>query len=155
VLELSTGEEVGSLIDQVGGGDEVNYNPGENEFVVSANLGGVAAGAGANPSNPTVLGVISAESGDWINNAPPATPASGATMGTGGVATSGRAGNLAALGSNKHVFVVVRQSTAPATDICGFFGATDFGCVAVFGPTGPGDKDKGKDHDNDHHDDGR
>jgi hypothetical protein len=149
VIDVSTEEEVGSGIDQVGGGDEVNYNPGENEFVVSANVDGVTAG----PGNPLVLGVINAESGNWINNAPPATPApTSTTLGTGGLATSGRAGNLAALGSNKRVFVIVHPATAPATDICGGFGGVDYGCVAVFVPTGPGDKD---DHesDNDHHDD--
>jgi hypothetical protein len=95
--------------------------------------------------------VINADSGDWIKNAPPATPAtSSTTLGTGGLATSGRAGNLAALGSNKHVFVVVHPATAPATDVCGVFGtttttttATDFGCVAVFGPVDTDDSNKG------------
>jgi hypothetical protein len=158
VIDVSTGEALGSLIDEVVGGDEVNYNPGENEFVVAANLDGVSSGAGTNPSNPIVLGVINAESGDWIQNAPPSTPASGATMGTGGLVTSGRAGNLAALGSNKHVFVVVHPATAPVTDICGVFGATDFGCVAVFSPIdNDQDRDSGDHHDNDgqdndHHD---
>ena len=147
VLDVATGHEVGDGINEVGGGDEVNYNPGENEFVVSSSLDGVTAG----PGNPTVLGVINANSGDWIENGPPATPAtSSTTLGTGGLATSGRAGNLAALGSNKHVFVVVHPATAPATDVCGVFGtttttttATDFGCVAVFGPVDTDDSNKG------------
>jgi hypothetical protein len=148
---VSTGESLGSLIDQVGGGDEVNYNPGENEFDISASFDGVSNG----PGNPVVLGVINGESGDWIQDAPAATAApNSTTLGTGGLATTGRAANLAALGSNKRVFVIVHPATAAgATDICGVFGATDFGCVAVFGPTGPGDKD---DHDRDrdhHHDD--
>ena len=139
VIDVATGNEVGPGINQVGGGDEVNYNPGENEFVVSSSVDGVTAG----PGNPTVLGVINANNGEWIQNAPPATPAtSSTTLGTGGLATSGRAGNLAALGSNNHVFVVVHPATAPATDICGTFGTTDYGCVAVFGAV-----------DNDHHDD--
>ena len=125
----------------------MNYNPGENEFVISAALDGVSNG----PGNPVLLGVINGESGDWINNAPPATAApTSTTLGTGGSATTGRAANLAALGSNKRVFVIVHPATAAgASDICGVFGATDFGCVAVFGPTGHGDKDKGKDHDKD------
>jgi hypothetical protein len=152
VIEVSTGGEVGSGINEIGGGDEVNYNPGENEFVISANLDGVSAG----PGNPTVLGVISAESGDWINNAPPSTAApNSTTLGKGGLATTGRAGNLAALGSNKRVFVIVHPATAAgSTDICGVFGTTDFGCVAVFGPTGPGDKDD-RDRDRDNHDNDR
>jgi hypothetical protein len=160
VIDVSTGESLGSLIDQVGGGDEVNYNPGENEFNISAALNGVSNG----PGNPVLLGVINGESGDWINNAPPATAApTSTTLGTGGLATTGRAANLAALGSNKRVFVIVHPATAAgASDICGSFGGTDFGCVAVFGPTGPGDRDDNDrdhhdndHHDNDHHDDDR
>jgi hypothetical protein len=147
VLDVATGHEVGDGINEVGGGDEVNYNPGENEFVVSSSLDGVTAG----PGNPTVLGVINANSGDWIENVPPATAATSSTaLGTGGLATSGRAGNLAAFGGNKHVFVVVHPAAAPATDVCGFFGtttttttATDFGCVAVFGPVLTDDDHKG------------
>jgi hypothetical protein len=152
VLDVATGHEVGPGINEVGGGDEVNYNPGENEFVVSSSLDGVTAG----PGNPIVLGVINADSGDWIENAPPATPAtSSTTLGTGGLATSGRAGNPAAFGGNKHVFVVVHPAAPPATDVCGFFGtttttttATDFGCVAVFGPVRAAD-DNDNDDDND------
>lgn len=138
ILDVASEHELGAGINQVGGGDEVNYNPGENEFVVSANAEGVS-------TNPTVLGVINGKSGDWIQNAP-----------ANGLASTGRAGNLAALGSNNHVFVVVHPAPPPATDICGFFGttttttkATDFGCVAVFGAV---DNDADH-HDNDHHDD--
>jgi hypothetical protein len=150
VLDVTTGHELGAGINQVGGGDELNYNPGENEFVVSANVDGVS-------TNPTVLGVINGKTGDWIQNA----PANGLT--NNGEAGKGRirAGNLAALGSNNHVFVVVHPATAPATDICGFFGtntktttATDFGCVAVFGAVDNDAEHHDNDHrDNDHHDD--
>ncbi len=127
VIDLITQSEVGAGINQVGGGDEVNYNPGNNQFVVSSNVDGVS-------TNPDVLGVINGRTGDWVENAPPATPGVGGALGTGGLATTGRAGNLAALGENNHVFVIVHPATAPATDICGSFGTVDYGCVAVFGP---------------------
>lgn len=134
VIDVATGEEIGPGINQVGGGDEVNYNPGDNAFIVSSNVEG-------NSVNPLVLGVIDADSGDWIENAPPATAATATTPGTGGLASSGsttttiRAGNLAAWGGNSHVFVVVHPAPATGTDVCGKFGTVDYGCVAVFGPT--------------------
>jgi hypothetical protein len=126
----------------VGGGDEVNYNPGDNRFVVAANISGVA-------TNPIVLGVVDADSGEWLQNAP--LP--------GGLAASGRAGNPAALGSNNHEFVIVKPAKG-VSDICGFFTPppvapavvgtpVDFGCVAVFGPAGHRDRD---DKDGDHKD---
>ena len=127
VIDIDTGTEIGPGIHEVGGGDEVNQNPGNNTFIVTSNLDAVSA-------NPIVLGVIDADSGTWIENDPPATPAVGATPGSGGLATSGRGGNLAAWGRNSHVFVVVHPATPPGTDVCGFFGAVDYGCVAVFGP---------------------
>jgi hypothetical protein len=138
VIDVATGEEVGAGVDEVGGGDEVNYNPGENEFVVASNVDG-------NSSNPIVLSAINAESGDFINSAP-----------AGGLSSSGRAGNPAGLGSVNRDFVIVHPATAPATDICPVFVIStsplmvkDFGCIAVFGPVGPGDKDdKGQNHDN-------
>jgi hypothetical protein len=129
VVDVLTGNEVGPGINQVGGGDEVNYNPGDNRFIVSSNVEG-------NSTYPTVLGVINAETGDWLQNLPPATLPSGMTPGSGGLATSGRAGNLAAFEENNHVFVIVHPAASPATDICGTFGGVDYGCVAVFGPTG-------------------
>lgn len=138
VIDVATGNEIGVGINQVGGGDEVNYNPGDNTFILSSEVDGEGY-------NPIVLGVIDANSGDWIENAPPATPLSGTTAGSGGLASTGsnstavtiRAGNLAAWGGNSHVFVVVHPAPSTGTDICGKFGTVDYGCVAVFGPTQP------------------
>ena len=131
VIDLNTQTELGAGINEVGGGDQVNYDPGNNRFIVSSNVEGIS-------TNPTVLAVINAQTGNWLQNLPAATPPAlgspAGALGTGGLSTTGRAGNLAALGENNHVFVVVHPATPPATDICGLFGTTDYGCVAVFGP---------------------
>jgi hypothetical protein len=57
VIDVATGNIIGTTITEVGGGDEVNYNPGDNRFVVAANISGVA-------TNPIVLGVVDADSGE-------------------------------------------------------------------------------------------
>jgi hypothetical protein len=129
VIDISTGDEVGPGIDQVGGGDEVNYNPGDNRFIVSSTVEGIS-------TNPGVLGVINADNGDWLQNTPSATPPQI------GLKAKGGSGNLAALGENNHVFVIVKP-TAGVADVCPTVGVTvgavttqtDYGCVAVFGPT--------------------
>ncbi len=123
VIDLH-GSEIGPGITQVGGGDEVNYNPGDGRFIVSSNIGG-------NSANPVVLGVISAESGRWLQNLPPAGPQPGSI----------RAGNLAAFGENNHVFVIVHPPAAaisPPADptVCASYGWVNTGCVAVFTHTG-------------------
>ena len=154
VLDLNTGDEVGPGITQVGGGDEVNYDPGDKVFIVAANVDGVS-------TYPQILGVIDAETGIWLQNLPSSTLPPSPTVppdGTGGLATTGRTGNLAALGENDHVFVKVTAATADgASDICGTFGGAatgttaytytplvDQGCIAVFGPT---DEEHGEDRD--------
>ena len=124
VIDLHGGE-IGPGITQVGGGDEVNYNPGDGRFIVSSNVAG-------NSANPVVLGVISAESGGWLQNVP---------LPNGLQPGSIRAGNLAAFGENNHVFVIVHPPTAaepppPDPTVCASFGWVNTGCVAVFTHTG-------------------
>jgi len=143
VIDVSTGNEIGPGINQVGGGDEVYYNPGDNRFLVSSTVDGVTTASGTTTpvGDPAVLGVINADNGDWLQNVPPATAG---TPGTGGLTNSGKAaGNLAAFGEDNHVFVIVKPQ-APATTVCtpvavagtgGTTTLTDYGCVAVFGPT--------------------
>lgn len=124
VIDLH-GAEIGPGVTQVGGGDEVNFNPGDGNFVVSSNIDG-------NSANPVVLGVIDSESGRWLQNVP---------LPNGLQPGSIRAGNLAAFGENSHVFVIVHPPTAavpppPDPTVCASFGWINTGCVAVFSHTG-------------------
>jgi hypothetical protein len=139
VIDLH-GAQIGPGITQVGGGDEVNFNPGDGNFVVSSNIDG-------NSANPVVLGVIDSESGRWLQNVP---------LPNGLQPGSIRAGNLAAFGENSHVFVVVHPPSAiPPADptVCATFGWSGTGCVAVFAHTDEeanehrgGDRDDHWDH---------
>jgi hypothetical protein len=127
VLDLD-GPEIGPGITQVGGGDEVNYNPGDGNFVVSSNIDG-------DPNQPILLGVIDADSGRWRQNTPLPN----------GLQPGGGRGNLAAFGENSHVFVVVRAPSAPPdTTACASLGFVNTGCVAVFAHTGE-ERDEGRD----------
>jgi hypothetical protein len=114
VIDLH-GAEIGPGVTQVGGGDEVNFNPGDGNFVVASNIDGKS-------TNPVVLGVIDSESGRWLQNVP---------LPNGLQPAGDRAGNLAAFGENNHVFVVVHPATPPATDVCAAAGWGTQGCVAV------------------------
>jgi hypothetical protein len=132
VIDLR-GSQIGPGITNVGGGDEVNSNPGDGTFIVSSNIDGVS-------TNPVVLGVIDADSGRWLQNLP---------LPNGLQPGSIRAGNLAAFGENNHVFVIVHPPTAavpPPADptVCATFGWKNTGCVAVFTHTGE-DRDEGRD----------
>jgi len=129
VIDLH-GAQIGPGVTQVGGGDEVNFNPGDGNFIVASNVDG-------NSADPVVLGVIDSESGRWLQNAP---------LPNGLQPAGDRAGNLAAFGENNHVFVVVHPATPPATDVCTSVGWGTQGCVAVFTHTG---------EERDEHDDDR
>ena len=107
-----------STITQVGGGDEVWYNPGDRRFYVTAN----------DKSTPPVtsLGVIDAETGAWLQNVPD---------------PGGR--QAVAFAENNHIFTPVRLTPAivsdPSTDktTCSLFGFKGTGCVAVFAHSEP------------------
>lgn len=116
VIDLN-GAQIGPGVTQVGGGDEVNFNPGDGNFVVSSNING-------DSTKPILLGVIDSESGRWLQNAPLPN----------GLQPAGGRGNLAAFGENNHVFVVVRAPSAPPDNTaCASFGLVNTGCVAVLG----------------------
>jgi hypothetical protein len=101
------------VINQVGGGDEVWHNPGDDRFYVTA----------ADTSNPPVqsLGVIDAKTNTWLQNVPDVG-----------------ARQVVALPATNHIFtpIVVTAATVkdPSTDrtTCTQFGLRGTGCIAVF-----------------------
>ena len=142
VIDLR-GSQIGPGITQVGGGDQVNSNPGDGTFIVSSNcdlpLPNCPA-AGSPATTPIVLGVIDAESGRWLQNTP---------LPNGLQPGAIRAGNLAAFGENNHVFVIVHPPSAvPPADptICASFGWSGTGCVAVFTHTGEEQDEDSENH---------
>ena len=95
-----------NMITQVGGGDEVWYNAGDNRYYVTA----------VDSTGQTVLGVIDGETSAWIQN----VPAPGAR-------------NPSAFEGNNHIFAAVAAPAAPRTaSVCLQFGLPDTGCIAVF-----------------------
>jgi len=103
------------VIQQVGGGDQVWFNPGDGRFYVT----------GLDKTTPTgvqSLGVINAQTSDWLQNVPDV-----------------RGKNPAALPENNHIFTIVQinaaiaMGTAPDDSICFTqFNVKGTGCVAVF-----------------------
>src|ERR1041385_6537278 len=98
-----------SSITQVGGGDEVWYNPGDNRYYVTA--ADRTAGLGQS------LGVIDAASGTWLQNVP-----------------APNIRNLAAYVGNNHIFSAVNAPASGVRDTtaCAAFGLVGSGCVIVF-----------------------
>ena len=72
IMNMDTGAIV-ATITQVGGADEMAYNPGDNRYYEAAR-DMTTTGAPGGPADP-VLGVIDAGSNTWISNAPTATNA--------------------------------------------------------------------------------
>ncbi len=115
IMNARTGE-VDSVITQVGGGDEVWYNPGADHFYVTGldNTGTTGVQS---------LGVIDARTNAWLQNL-----------------TDIRGKNPSALPENNHIFTVVQITQAivedPSTDdsTCAQFGFRGRGCIALFAP---------------------
>ncbi len=101
-----------NVVKQVGGGDEVWYNSGDGRFYVT--------GADTKTTVQS-LGVIDAETSDWLQNVPDV-----------------RGKNPAAFAETNHIFTIVQINAAivanPATDdsTCKNFGFRGTGCIAVF-----------------------
>jgi len=122
ILSALTGH-VFNVITQVGGGDEVWHNPGDDRFYVT----------GVSTVAPLVqsLGVIDSETSTWLQNVPDV-----------------RGKNPAAFPENNHIFTIVQINAgivaSPATDdsVCTQFGLRGRGCVAVFGHANADDEDK-------------
>jgi hypothetical protein len=112
--EQTTKINVIKVITQVGGGDQVWYNPGDGRFYVTGTdmttTGGVQS-----------LGVINAETSEWLQNV-----------------TDVRGKNPAALAENDQIFTIVQINAAiaagaPDNSICSTnFNLKGTGCVAVF-----------------------
>ena len=115
IMNARTGE-VESVITQVGGGDEVWYNPGADHFYVTGldNTGTTGVQS---------LGVIDARTNAWLQNL-----------------TDIRGKNPSALPENNHIFTVVQITQAivedPSTDdsTCAQLGFRGRGCIALFAP---------------------
>jgi hypothetical protein len=113
--ENTTEIHVIKVIKEVGGGDEVWFNPGDGRFYVT----GVDMTV---PNGVQSLGVINAETSEWLQNV-----------------SDIRGKNPAALRENSHIFTIVQINTAIATgvspdnSICFTqFSLKGTGCVAVF-----------------------
>ena len=115
IMNAVTGEVL-SIITEVGGGDQLWYNPGANQFYVTGldNTGTTGLQS---------LGVIDARTNAWLQNV-----------------TDVRGKNPSALPENNHIFTVVQITQAivddPSTDdsTCAQFGFRGTGCVALFVP---------------------
>lgn len=115
VLSALTGSLI-NVVTQVGGGDEVWANPGDERFyVTSTDLLSTAT------PKPSALGVIDEESGKWLQN-----------VDAVGIR------NVAAFAETNHIFTAVRAASTPT--VCGPASAT--GCVAVFAHEGSDPDDK-------------
>jgi hypothetical protein len=113
--EKNTEVNVIQVIKQVGGGDQVWYNPGDGRFYVTGTDMTVATGVQS-------LGVINAEKSEWLQNVPDV-----------------RGKNPAALAENNHIFTIVQinaaivAGTSPDNSICFTqFNLKGTGCIAVF-----------------------
>lgn len=103
------------VVNQVGGGDQVWFNPGDGRFYVT----------GLDMTSPTgvqSLGVINAETSEWLQNV-----------------SDVRGKNPAAFRENNHIFTIVQinaaiaAGTSPDNSICyTLFNLKGTGCVAVF-----------------------
>ena len=100
VIDALTGAVL-HVIRDVGGGDEVWYNPGDGRFYVTSTDNTVVVPPGG--TAPTVLGVIDAEDSSWLENVPD---------------SGGR--NASAFPENNRIFSPVRTTaafvTTPSTD---------------------------------------
>jgi hypothetical protein len=112
LINAATGNIL-NVVGQVGGGDEVWYNPGDDRFYVTA---------GDSQDGVQSLGLIDGTGTNWIVNAEDI-----------------RGRNPAAFPGNNHVFTVVSVTNGivadPSTDdsVCTLFGLRGRGCIAVFG----------------------
>lgn len=117
VFNAASGKLI-NVITQVAGGDEVWANTGDGRFYV----GSTDKTSAASPQ-PTTLGVIDQESGEWLQN----------------VAAPGTQ-NSTAFAETNTIFAAVRKpSTTPDASVCAKFGYSGTGCVVIFDHAGQDD----------------
>jgi hypothetical protein len=114
--EQTTKVNVINVINQVGGGDQVWFNQGDGRFYVTG------PDMTTTPAGVQSLGVINAETSEWLQNVPDV-----------------RGKNPAAFAENNHIFTIVQinaaiaAGTSPDNSICfTAFNLKGTGCVAVF-----------------------
>ncbi len=98
IMDARNGKIV-ATITQVGGSDEVWFNPGDDRFYLAAS-GMTSTGTSSGTPTP-VLGVIDASTNTWLFN----------------VATSAGAHSVAVDASNNHAFVPLRAATSPPSGL--------------------------------------
>ena len=108
VLDALNGHLI-NVVTEVGGGDEVWANPGDERFYVAS----TDKNSTLTPQ-PAALGVIDEESGKWLQN----VDAPGAAEPT-------------AFAETNHIFTAVRTAT-PDTTVCALFGDKGTGCIAIY-----------------------
>jgi hypothetical protein len=117
IVSALTGH-VFNVVTQVGGGDEVWHNPGDNRFYVTA---------ADTTTLVQSLGVIDAETSTWLQNVQDV-----------------RGRNPSAFAENNHVFNAVTTPVPPTVEDprspCVQFGLVGRGCIAVFGHTADDDQ---------------
>jgi hypothetical protein len=119
-----------NVIKQVGGGDEVWFNPGDDRFYVTA----LATGGTVQQ-----LGVIDAEDSTFLQD----VPQIGVIPGVG---TRGK--NPAAFPEQNRIFDIqqinaaIVAGTSPDDSVCAKFNVVKMGCIAVFTHEGEGEEDE-------------
>jgi len=139
-LNASTGKiHVINIVKQVGGGDEVWFNPGDGRFYVTSALNGVGG-------SQQELGVIDAENGAFLQNVP--------EVGLTPVGLRGK--NPAAFSENNHIYTIqqinagIAAGTTPDDSVCAKFGFSKTGCIAIFEHKEAPDSSGADDGDDDH-----
>ena len=115
IIDALTGAVL-HVIRDVGGGDEVWYNPGDGRFYLTSSDNTVVVVPPATAA-PTVLGVIDAEDSSWLQNVPD---------------SGGR--NPSAFPENNRIFSPVRAAVGPLRQPTRFAGLFQ---AAVVSPSSP------------------
>jgi hypothetical protein len=120
-----------NVVKNVGGGDEVWFNPGDDRYYVTGPLNGVTG-------NLQQLGVIDAEDGSFLQNVPEILGAPALPPVTVPATPVNLGKNPAAFPEQNRIFTVgqisaaIAAGTVPDFSPCAIFNVTKTGCIAVF-----------------------